>query len=201
MDARKKRPYTLRRRAAQKERTRARIVDATMALHEELGPRDTTISAIAERAGVQRLTVYRYFPDDTAVFNACTTRWLELNPPPQPALWETESDPLERCHTALTAFCAYYRRTAGMWRSAYRDVDALPALQAAMTHFESFLDRVRDSLLHGWSPARERSARLGATLGHCLRFSTWASLDSQGLDDAQIVALALRWMGAAASPV
>jgi len=198
MDARKKRRYTLRQRAAQKERTRARIVDATIALHQELGPRDTTITAIAERAGVQRLTVYRYFPDDTAVFNACTTRWLELSPPPQPSLWADESDPLERCRTALAAFCDYYRRTASMWRLAYRDVDAVPALQGPMARFEAFLDQVRDDLLRGWSPAPAPGGGLAASLGHCLRFGTWRSLDAQGLDDGRIVALMRRWISAAA---
>jgi len=77
-----KRPYQLKKRAMSREETRRKIVEATMHLHEEIGPRATTISAIAERAGVQRLTVYNHFPDETAVFQACTSHWLSLNPPP-----------------------------------------------------------------------------------------------------------------------
>jgi AcrR family transcriptional regulator len=67
-----------------------------MQLHEEIGPRATTISAIADRAGVQRLTVYRHFPDETAVFQACTAHWLSLNPPPDPADWAGITDPRNR---------------------------------------------------------------------------------------------------------
>ena len=69
------------------EETRRRIVEAAAGLHENVGPRDTTISAIAEKAGVQRLTVYRHFPDETELFKACTAHWLALNPPPDPASW------------------------------------------------------------------------------------------------------------------
>ena len=77
-----KRKYTLRQRAEQQEETRERIVDAAIALHEELGPAATTIRALAERAGVQRLTVYRHFANEGEILDACSTKWLGLNPPP-----------------------------------------------------------------------------------------------------------------------
>ena len=51
-----------------------------MQLHETLGPRATTVSAIAERSGVQRLTVYRHFPDEAAIFQACSAHWSALTP-------------------------------------------------------------------------------------------------------------------------
>jgi len=194
----KKRKYTLKRRADQQEQTRVRIVEATVALHEELGPRNTTISAIAERAGVQRLTVYRHFPDDHAIFAACTTRWLELNPPPQPALWQDVSGPYKRCGIALAAFYGYYRRTARMWSVAYRDVESVPALQGPMAQFDAYLDQLRDGLLQGWSLTRARRRDVAVTLGHCLRFATWCSLADTGLKDSQLVGLALRWLRAGA---
>ncbi len=89
----RKRPYRMRERAKSQEQTRLTIVEATMQLHEELGPRNTTITEIAKRAGVQRLTVYSHFPDETAVFQACTSHWLSLNPPPDPASWSSIEDP------------------------------------------------------------------------------------------------------------
>lgn len=197
MKHQQKRKYTLRQRAAQQERTRERIVEATMALHEELGPRNTTISAIAERAGVQRLTVYRHFPDEHAVFTACTTRWLELNPPPQRALWQNEPAPQEQCRGALAAFYDYYRHTERMWHTAYRDLEAVPALQAPMAEFEAYLDQIRNGLLKGWVLTRLRRRDVAATLCHCLRFTTWRSLDEEGLNNKQKVDLAMRWLGAA----
>ena len=55
-----------------------------MELHQALGPAKTTISAIAERAGVQRLTVYRHFPDERALLSACSSHYVVANPPPDP---------------------------------------------------------------------------------------------------------------------
>src|SRR3546814_654746 len=91
-----KRPYNQAKRAESRDETRLRILRATMDLHEEIGLRQTTISAIAERAGVQRLTVYRHFPDDEALITACSGHWLGLHPPPDPARWAAITDPLDQ---------------------------------------------------------------------------------------------------------
>src|SRR3954469_22389923 len=88
-----KRPYRMRRRAELEEQTRRRITESTIALHEELGPARTSISAIAERAGVRRSTVYRHFPDENALFAACSTHWRAANPPPNPRAWAATEDP------------------------------------------------------------------------------------------------------------
>ena len=72
----------MRARQESVEQTRLRITEATMHLHETLGPAATTVSAIAEEAGVTRLTVYRHFPDDEALFAACSAHWRELHPRP-----------------------------------------------------------------------------------------------------------------------
>jgi AcrR family transcriptional regulator len=196
-----KRRYTQKKRAVQRAETRERIVQATMALHEELGPRDTTVSAIAERAGVQRLTVYRHFPDDTALFQACTTRWLELNPPPDPAEWHGLADPLKRTRKALLAFYTYYRSGERMWTRAYRDRDEVAALEAPMTEFETFLRQVREELVAGWRLPRKARLRFITTLGHALRFSTWRSLQQEGMKDAQMAELVCAWLICIVQPV
>src|ERR687891_3017256 len=91
-----KRPYRMKRRAELEERTRSRITESAVALHEELGPARTSISAIAERAGVRRSTVYRHFPDEEALFGACSSHWGAANPPPDPGAWPMVEDPAER---------------------------------------------------------------------------------------------------------
>jgi AcrR family transcriptional regulator len=188
------RKYTKTRRAQQQDETRARIVDATVKLHESLGPAQTTIMAIAEAAGVQRLTVYRHFPDDASLFEACTTRYLELHPPPQPAAWAAIDHPGDRSRTALSAFYRYYRQTEPMWRVAYRDVDQVAAMQAPMDRFEAYLDQVTDGLVQAWqtSPAARKSLKL--TLRHALRFSSWQSLKNAKLKDKQIAELVQGWL-------
>ena len=188
----RKRPYVMRERARARDETRQRIVEATMALHEEIGPRATTISAIAERAGVQRLTVYRHFPDETAVFQACTAHWLSLNPPPDPAAWTGIANPMDRVRAALTAFYGYYRATRRMWAASHRDVDDTPALQAPMAEFSDFVGSVGAALAADLGGGPD----LTATVRHALRFTTWRSLADEGLDDAAMVDLAARWIAA-----
>lgn len=189
-----KRKYTKTRRAEQQDETRARIVEATVKLHEALGPAQTSIMAIAEAAGVQRLTVYRHFPDDASLFEACTTRYLEIHPPPQPAAWADIEPPSERSYTALLAFYQYYRQTEKMWRVAYRDVDQVAALQAPMDRFEGCLDQVTDDLVQAWPTTQAARKPLKLTLRHALRFTTWQSLNSARLKDKQIAKLVQSWL-------
>src|ERR1051326_6037138 len=101
-----KRTYRMRRRAELEELTRRRITETTVALHEEVGPARTSISAIAERAGVRRSTVYRHFPDEEALFAACSSHWRAANPPPDPSAWAAIEDPAERTRTALAELYA-----------------------------------------------------------------------------------------------
>lgn len=191
----KSRKYTKKLRARQEGQTRKRIVEAAMALHEELGPRHTTISAIADRAGVQRLTVYRHFPDDTALFQVCSSQWLALNPPPQLAQWQSHGDAVQRTQAALEAFFRYYRKTEGMWSQVYRDAEEVPAMAAPLEKFHGYLDEARDDLSAQWditSTAKKRLVK--TTLSHCLKFSTWQSLDEEGLTDRQMANLAIKWL-------
>jgi AcrR family transcriptional regulator len=190
----KKRPYRMSERARSQEETRQRIVEATMHLHEELGPRATTISAIADKAGVQRLTVYRHFPDETAVFQACTAHWLSLNPPPDPAGWAAIEDPAARLAAALTAFYRYYARTRRMWSASFRDVAEVPALQAPMKQFAGFVAGVGDDLAAHFRAGKPSARRIGITIKHALAFPTWADLDACGISDADKVALVMRWV-------
>jgi AcrR family transcriptional regulator len=189
-----KRKYTKTRRAEQQDETRARIVEATVKLHETLGPAQTSIMAIAEAAGVQRLTVYRHFPDDAGLFEACTTHYLELHPPPQLAAWADIELPGERSYAALLAFYRYYQQTEKMWRVAYRDVDQVAALQVPMGRFEGYLDQVADDLVQAWHTTHAARKPLKLTLRHALRFTTWQSLKNAKLKDKQIAELVQSWL-------
>ena len=116
------RPYRMTRRAELEEQTtRRRITESTVALHEELGPARTSIGAIAERAGVRRSTVYRHFPNEAALFAACSSHWRAANPPPDPNAWAAIEEPAARTETALRGLYAFYGRTQGMYASLVRD--------------------------------------------------------------------------------
>lgn len=190
----KTRKYKQKRRAEQQEETRERIVEATMAIHQELGPRNATVSAIAEKAGVQRLTVYRHFPDDIALFQACTSTWLERNPLPDPATWSDLSDPADRSRKALLTLYNYYRETAGMWTVSYRDMEDVPALQPSMAEVEAYLRNIRDGLVAAWHPTAGKRPRLSAAAGLAVRFTTWQALHAEGLGERAMANLTTEWL-------
>lgn len=194
-----KRSYRLGRRAESQQTTRRRIVEATVHLHETLGPRATTISAIAERAGVQRLTVYRHFPDDVALFHACSSHWMAHHPFPDRQLWRPHGDWRARCEAAFAAVYAYYRRNRGMLASVLRDAD-LPAMRDPMRTIQDYFATVRDDLLEVAEPALADDRRFGATLEHALGFATWQSL-AERLSDAEMADLALAWLAGVAAAV
>jgi AcrR family transcriptional regulator len=189
-----KRKYTKTRRAAQQDETRERIVEATVKLHEELGPANTPIKAIAEKAGVQRLTVYRHFPDDASLFEACSTHYLEMHPPPNMADWAEIVDASERSYTALLAFYHYYRQTEKMWASVYRDADKVEAVKGPMEQCEGYIDAVCDDLVAAWNKTHTAKKQLQVTLRHALRFSTWQSLKNTKLKDEKIAELVKAWL-------
>lgn len=187
----KKRRYRLGRRAEQQRKTRERIVDAAMALHEEVGPAETTISALAERAGVQRLTVYRHFPDERDILKACSSKWFGLHQPPDISKIAA-TGPIERTRSILSALYGYYERTQDMWASLYRDLGRMRDLEAPMAAFDEYLASVRDEVLAAWKPRRSR--RLRASIGHALRFSTWQSLSAEGLAPSAMANLVSDWI-------
>jgi AcrR family transcriptional regulator len=188
------RKYELKRRAARQEETRRRITEATVELHESVGPARTTISAIAEKAGVQRLTVYRHFPDERALFSACSGHWIAANPPPDPGLWARIAEPEERLKNALGEVYAYYHRTEPMMNNIIRDAPVKPVLrEVAAPRRVQHWGRMRDVLAVGWRTRGKRRELLLAAIGHVLDFQTWRSLvREQGLDDEQAVEVMVR---------
>lgn len=192
----KKRTYTLKRRAEYQEETRRRITEATAALHQELGPAHTTISAIAARAGVERLTIYRHFPDERDLLQACQQHFLSAHPYPDPTPWASIDDPEPRLRAALTALYTRYRETEAMTANILRDAPLVPALAEQIQGMPRYYSSVRDILARGWSAAGEPSALLLAALGHALEFETWRSLARrQGLSDEQAVEVMARLIG------
>ena len=194
----KPRKYRKTRRAEQQAETRQRIVEAMVELHREVGPARTTISAIAERAGVERLTVYRHFPDERSMFEACTAHYATQVPEPDPGAWAGIEEPAERLRSALLAFYDYYRRSEDVLTHAVRDVPELPALAAVLSPWEDFMGRIRQGLIQQWSLTGPARVRLGAAVAHALRFETWRSLSrEEGLSDAEAADLMVRLAEAA----
>jgi AcrR family transcriptional regulator len=185
-----RRPYRMKRRAELEEQTRRRITESAVALHEELGPARTSISAVADRAGVRRSTVYRHFPDEEALFGACSSHWRAANPAPDPAAWAAIADSRERTETALRELYAFYRSTEGMYTSLLRDEPLVPIVHRLLGDFYGYLRAIQDILMAGRGLRGRAARRTRAAIGHALAFPTWRSLTrDQELADGDAVAL------------
>jgi AcrR family transcriptional regulator len=188
----KRRPYRLRQRAASMEETRRRIAKATFELHAAVGPAYTTIADIADRAGVERATVYRHFPDELSLYRGCIGHGSAAHPFPATSPWRAIADPEQRLRTALAELYAYYRENESLMFNVFRDIPAMPVFAQATAESGMFdyFDGVGSVLAEGW-PVRRGSRRgtlLRAAVGHAIEFQTWHSLARrQGLSDPQAV--------------
>jgi len=185
------RTYTKVRRAAAEEATRERIVSALIALHEEVGPARTTVSAVAERAGVERLTVYRHFPDEPSMLRACSAHWNALHPPPE--MRPPTGDPLADVRRMILRLYDWYRTNAAMLIQITADARTMPVLAEIMAPYADYLDHVAAEL-DGRFP--RRNARRAQTIRHALELSTWRSLERIAGDDRHAAALAVSWLSA-----
>jgi AcrR family transcriptional regulator len=195
----------MKRRAELEELTRRRITQSAVDLHGTLGPSRTSVSAIAEHAGVRRSTVYRHFPDEPALFAACTAHWRAANPVPDLERWAAVDDPDARLGQGLEELYAFYRRTEGMMSNLVRDEATMPVVKQLFGGFREYLTGAEDTLMTGRRARGRSRRRVRAVIGHALAFTTWRSLvREQGLDDAQGADLMCRLVAAAvevASPV
>ncbi len=183
------RKYRMKRRAESQAKTRERIVDAAIHLHETRGVKETTISEIAERAGVERLTVYRHFPDELSLVRACSGHWFELNPLPDTSTWAGMADHVARTERALLSLYIHYRRTEAMWNNALRDESDVPAVKTVMKEAHEYLKAFVKDLSEAWKPQSHQREILQAALSHSVQFYTWQSLKKQRMRDPQIAQL------------
>ena len=128
------------RRADSVEETRRQIAAAAARLHTTIGPANTSIAAIADEAGVTRLTVYRHFDDFDVLFAACRAHWRAENPPPDPRAWADVSGLAPRARRAFAEWYAWYAEHATALFPIYRDMTTMPAT-ASPFPFQSAVPR------------------------------------------------------------
>jgi AcrR family transcriptional regulator len=173
------RAYTLKKRAERQADTRRRIVEAAIALHATVGPARTPVSAVAEKAGVERHTYYRHFPDERDLFSACTGLYMERNPVPDPAPWRKLSDPVKRLRRGLGEMYAYYEANEPMFTNVVRDAeDHQPTREMFEQNFLPQLMEIAGVLAEPLPGSRRRNSQ--AALALALDFSTWRLLVRRG---------------------
>jgi AcrR family transcriptional regulator len=182
------RTYTMKRRAEQQAETRLRIVEAAIDLHSTLGPARTPLSLVAERAGVQRHTLYAHFPDERSLAMACSGLHLERNPLPDAAPWRTINEPAARLRTGIGALYQWYARNADLAGCVMRDIEVHEITRdIAALRIEPHMAAYREVLGAGLSKQQQ------AMLGLALSFHSWRTLVREsGLTTEEAVSAMVR---------
>jgi AcrR family transcriptional regulator len=190
------RRYRMRRRAELVGETRRRITEAAVRLHTTIGPAATSLSAVAEEAGVTRVTLYRHFRTRDELFAACMGHWQEQHRPPDPERWREIAVSDDRFRQALLELYGWYRSNGSDLALFYRDLAAMPG--STRTAMEATQAEMVVALLDGVGVHERATRRLCAAVGHVVSFGTWRSLTiEQGLADTEAVELALAFIAAA----
>lgn len=193
-----RRPYRMRARAALVDETRQRITEATVRLHTTVGPGAASIAAIAEAAGVTRVTVYRHFPDLDTLFEACRAHWTEQNPAPDASAWPAVAALGARVERGLGEMYAWFHEHADALFPIYRDITLMPeSTQVDMRASTAWLG---DRLVEGHAGDDDRGRRLRVAARHVVDYPTWRSLVvDHGLPDDEAVRLGVDLLTAVAA--
>jgi AcrR family transcriptional regulator len=194
------RKYELKARAESQRATRDRIARATAELHEEKGVAHTTVTEIARRAGVTRLTVYNHFADLSELLPACAAHYERLHPVPDLGGVLAQADPGERLQGALARLYSWYRETEPMYGKLFSDRASVPELDRFLEeNFDRMQAELAEDLAAAFGVRGRRAERMLALTRLALDFWTWRRLSREGLDDeaaADLMAAAIATNGA-----
>jgi AcrR family transcriptional regulator len=184
------RKYEMKRRAERMRETRRRITEAAIELHQTVGPARATVSAVAEKAGVQRHTYYAHFPETKDLYQACTAHYLQRNPLPDPSSWKEISGPEERLRVALSEVYRYYAGNEAMMTNVLRDMPFDPVLQENNVFLFRHWEAMKETIADAFEARGERHEALLAAVALALDLQTWLTLvRQQSLEDDRAVEL------------
>ena len=184
-----KRSYQLKQGAEAQSQTRQRIVDAAIELHQAKGLAATSVNDIAERAKVAKVTVYRHFPDEETLVNACSGHYFHNHPFPDPENWRHIKDPHDRLRHGLSETYAYHRTTEPMIARVLGEARDMPIMEPYHAHWQKAVD----VLAAAFQGSAKSERLLTAALALALSFDTWRHLvRSHDLTDDQAIVLMMR---------
>jgi AcrR family transcriptional regulator len=164
-------------------------------LHKSIGAAQTTISEIAKRAGVGRVTVYRHFPDDETLFAACSGHYFAQHPFPNTERWQQIPDPRDRLRAGLRESYAWHNENRQMIAMALAEARDLPV----MAPYHRFWDAAAETLAAAWRIRGRRRSNLKATIAVALSFDTYRTLTREhALTDEQAIDLLIQIADSAA---
>src|SRR5215211_5665259 len=117
------RGYTLRRRAESAAATRRAILDAAMALLQEVGVPGTTLTTVARRADVARGTILNHFESFDGLLAAVLDDILEKLVVPDESIFDGIEDRDERIRAFVDEMIAFQERSQPWWPIFEHEMD------------------------------------------------------------------------------
>jgi AcrR family transcriptional regulator len=124
--------------AGQQERRRAEFVEAALAAIAEHGP-DVSTEQIAERAGVARTRLYKYFDGASDLQRAIAERAAELVTAELQPLWHPSGSPREMIAAAISTHLRWLTEHAQLHRYLVRTQPSAPDVRGAIARHLSGL--------------------------------------------------------------
>lgn len=160
------------KRAQLQAQTRRRIVEAAVDLHSTVGPANTTIAQIAERAGVQRHTYYAHFPKEWDLLLACSGLALERDPLPVPDQLLRHRPGRDRLQAGLAQFYGWFARNEQQAACVLRDAEHhQPTREIVELRMAPQFTRAAELMGEGLN------AEARALLAVALQFACWRALN------------------------
>jgi AcrR family transcriptional regulator len=183
------RRYSREKRQAAVDETRARIVRATMELHNANGVLATRFEDIAKRADVATATVYRHFPTLDHIVNACGALTMHTIQPPTaadaPRLFAGAKSLPARVERLVREMATFYQRSQQTWVAVLRDCDKLAQLRAFIdAHRAAIEAHVREALQPVGDALEPRTFQVVCAL---VDYPIWRSLIDRNLQPDDII--------------
>jgi AcrR family transcriptional regulator len=103
---------------------------------------------------VERLTVYRHFPDERALFTACTSHYLALKPSARPKRMEKISQAERRLQHRVDCDLRVSPAHRTDVHSGHQGLEEIPVLREVMAPFFAYWERVHEILCAPWKGLR-----------------------------------------------
>jgi AcrR family transcriptional regulator len=158
---------------AHRGQVRDAILDATAALVFEHGLRAVTMARIAQRTGIGRATLYKYFPDVETILKTWHARRIDAHITELTHVRDGHGTASERLHAVLSAYAHIARQTG----SHDRDLVAFLHPDEHITHARHRLrELIRDLIEEGAAAGDIRTdvapSELAAYCQHALSAAT-----------------------------
>jgi AcrR family transcriptional regulator len=177
-----KRTYNSRRRVESAQSTRQAIIEAAVQMH---GEGITTLSAVAEEAGVSLPTLTKYFPTREDLFDACTSHVAQILEFPSPETFTAIPNMGERLRRVVQEVFHLHEQIFGQLWTGYKLEDESPVLARTNAQTEALIATLADTLCYDHAVGdRDAATRFVRAALHPLTYRALRLKNGLSFEDA-----------------